>query len=169
MITTTITPQIDFTSGSIRLDEVTDDSMGLEGLTARFHTTIIRTRDQATRAALIRLGWTPPAPEQRLADAPTSDITRSRVRAHDPASSVLAAEGAARFADPHRERILRALRDDELSSHQIAKLSGLTVVQCDRRLPELQREGVIEVVTIDGEEVMRAGYRVWRRIRTSGN
>jgi hypothetical protein len=168
MMTTTLKPSIDLADQVIRVDEITSRDP-MDQLLAQHYSTIVRTRDRMVRAALIAMGWTPPAEDIAVADTPTSDETRRRVRANDAASSVIAAEAASRFADTHKERILRALRDDELSSHQIAKLSGLSVVQADRRLPELQRDGQVEVVLVDGEELLRAGYRVWRRFRTSGN
>lgn len=173
MFTHRIEPKVDLANGVAILDEfernpLIDHSPTKEILERHFRS-IVDTRDKAIRAALIRLGWTPPAEPAPAgqADAPVTDELRRRVRAHDPASSVIAAERAAEFAGSHKERILRALREDELSSHQIARLSGLTVVQVDRRLIELERERSIEVVVVDGEELLRAGYRVWRRVRSS--
>lgn len=139
----------------------------IDELVGRHVLHVAQTRDAMTRAALIRLGWTPPANDPVVSDAAATDATRPRVRANDPGSSIIAAERAEEFAGSHCERILRALRDDELSSHQIAKLSSLTVVQVDRRLHELRRAGRIELVHVDGEELMRAGYRVWRRFRSA--
>ena len=88
---------------------------------------------------------------------------RTMVRAHDPITSIEAAERASAFAGTHRERIMRALRRPgyTLSSKEIAELAGLTVVQVDRRLTEIQRAGQAMVVVVDGNEVTRDGYRVW--------
>lgn len=152
---------------TVRIEEHTMDTLGL--LLKKHAVTIVHTRDRAIREALIRLGWTPPPAPRNAApsDAPADYEMLRRVRAHDPASSVIAAERAARFAGGHKERILDAMGDDELSSHQIARLSGLTVVQVDRRLPELVRDHRLEVVTQDGVELLVCGYRVYRRIRSS--
>jgi hypothetical protein len=169
-------PSVDMKSGLLSIAE-TMSMPHLEDPTRQayenFGAQVVDTKNAAVRAALIRLGWTPPpagvSGKHGLSDVEPSLETRMRVRANDAASSVIAAEGAARFASSHKERILRAMREDELSSHQIAKLSGLTVVQVDRRLTELQRENEIELVMVGGEELLRAGYRVYRRIRSSQN
>lgn len=92
-----------------------------------------------------------------------------RVRAQDPITSVEAAERAAEFAGSHKERILRALGDAELSAREIAKASGLELVQVDRRLHELQRDRLAEVVTAGGADVARGGCRVWRRFFAAGS
>lgn len=86
-----------------------------------------------------------------------------RVRSSDPVSSVIAAESASLFAGKHKDRILHAL--EKLSSataHDISKVTGLTVVQVDRRLPELKRDGAAEVVeSSPGVDLLRDGFRVW--------
>lgn len=94
--------------------------------------------------------------------SPTNGETRLRVRAGDPLSSLHAADNAALFAGAHKERISAAL--DMLGSgtaHEIANATGLTVVQVDRRLPELKRDGVARVLEAGGQDVMRGGFRVW--------
>lgn len=90
--------------------------------------------------------------------------TICRVRATDPLSSVLAAEGASRFAGSHKERILAALAElVTATAHNISSATGLTVVQVDRRLPELNRDGLAEVVEASpGVDLLRDGFRVWK-------
>lgn len=88
--------------------------------------------------------------------------TKLRARAQDPISSIQAAENAALFAGTHKERIVAALeRAQSATAHQIADMTGLTVVQVDRRLPELARDKVAAVVQSMGEDVIRDGFRVW--------
>lgn len=85
------------------------------------------------------------------------------VRAHDPLTSVLAAENAAHFAGKHRERICAALQDLGMATAaEIGMTTGLSVEQVARRLPELRRGNRAEVVQIEGADLMRDGYRVWR-------
>lgn len=86
------------------------------------------------------------------------------VRAHDPISSVLAAERAPLFAGKHCDRILAALRGQPSTAHEIEQATGLTVVQVDRRLPELLRYGKARVVQVGGEDLMRGGARVWEAV-----
>ena len=87
------------------------------------------------------------------------------VRAQDPMSSVMAAERALGFAGTHRERILAVLREgDGMTAHEIADATGLTVVQVDRRLPELRQAGMARVCTKDDADVIRAGFRVWEAV-----
>lgn len=83
------------------------------------------------------------------------------VRAHDPLTSVLAAEAASAFSGPHCERILTALGNGPATAHELQARTGLTVVQIDRRLPELFRYGKARVVQVNGEDLIRDGYRVW--------
>lgn len=168
LIENTIKPVVNLATGDISLFETESNSLFHDEFDPRkvlkqHAIRVVQTRDAAVREALIKLGWTPP-PEERPT-APASHESVMRVRANDPASSVLAADRAATFASSHQDRILRALSNDELSSHQIAKLSGLTVVQVDRRLPELKRDGRVEVVMNGCEELLRDGYRVWRIVR----
>ena len=83
------------------------------------------------------------------------------VRARDPLTSVMAAEAASAFSGPHCERILAALKQGEGTAQELMDRTGLTVVQIDRRLPELFRNGNARVVQFNGEDMIRDGYRVW--------
>ncbi len=90
--------------------------------------------------------------------------TSALVRAHDPITSVMAAEAASAFSGPHCERILAALKQGAATAQEIMGHTGLTVVQIDRRLPELFRNGNARVVQFNGEDLIRDGYRVWERV-----
>lgn len=89
-------------------------------------------------------------------------------RSSDPITSHLAAEGAIRFRQSHAQRILSALQDliagDGMTAKQIARSTGLTVVQVDRRLPELQRDGKARVVQLGGSDRVVNGFRVWEAV-----
>ena len=86
------------------------------------------------------------------------DLQPVRARRTDPQTSHDAASRAERFAASHAGRILAALKEHgpgtpaALSGH-----TGLTVVQIDRRLPELR---VIGLAWPTGE--ILGGYRVWK-------
>lgn len=83
------------------------------------------------------------------------------VRASDPLSSVLAAERAIKFAGNHCDRILATLANGrQATAHELERLTGLTVVQADRRLPELLRAGKVRVVQRGGMDLIRGGARV---------
>ena len=89
----------------------------------------------------------------------------SRARRTDPESSHIAAANAAQFAGTHAQRILAAL--DVISTgtaHEIAEAAGLTVVQVDRRLCELERVGKVRFLTMPGRPLIRDGSRVWARV-----
>lgn len=87
------------------------------------------------------------------------------VRASDPLSSVLAAERAIKFAGNHCDRILAALANGrQATAHELQSATGLTVVQIDRRLPELLRAGRVQVVQRGGMDVIRGGARVWEAV-----
>lgn len=89
-------------------------------------------------------------------------------RRSDPTTSHLAAQKAARFSQSHAQRILNALHNlgagDGMTAEQIARSTGLTVVQVDRRPPELQRESKARVIQIDGEDFVVRGFRVWEAV-----
>lgn len=87
------------------------------------------------------------------------------VRASDPLSSVLAAERVAAFSGGHCARILAALANGkQATAHELQSTTGLTVVQIDRRLPELLRYGKARVVQRGGMDLMRGGARVWEAV-----
>lgn len=92
------------------------------------------------------------------------EVVKKRVRARDPLSSVLAAERSTRFSETHKGRILAALQilGGSATAHEISQSTGLSVVQVDRRLPELERDNLAEVVELAGQDVMRGGFRLWR-------
>lgn len=85
-----------------------------------------------------------------------------RARLLDPQTSKHAAEQAALFSGSHCERITAALEGGPLSAKEISRATGLTVVQVDRRLPELERQGKTQVAKEGGIDMTRNGYRVWR-------
>lgn len=63
----------------------------------------------------------------------------SHARSDDPATSHAAAASAGEFAGKHCDRILACLRRcGPLTKDEIAARTGLTAVQVDRRLPDLQ-------------------------------
>lgn len=87
-------------------------------------------------------------------------------RRTDPATSLAAAKSAQRFAFSHAGRILQALKlHGPRTAHEISQLIGLSVVQVDRRLPELSRAGLARVVKLDdGADKVLGGFRVWEAI-----
>ena len=85
-----------------------------------------------------------------------------RFRTSDPVTSKEAAASAAAFAPTHSELICAALENGTMTAAEISRSTGLTVVQIDRRLPELQRSGRVQVAQLDGCDLVRDGYRVWR-------
>ena len=89
-------------------------------------------------------------------------IDFTRARASDPMTSLTAAIRSNRFAESHAGRILAALKQHgPMTAHDLSVV-GLTVVQADRRLPELARMRLATVVQHpDGEDLVRGGCRVW--------
>ena len=88
------------------------------------------------------------------------------VRAHDPITSVMAAEHAGCFAGAHCARIVEALKTaGNATAHELQALTGLTVVQIDRRLPELLRNGKAKIRQHENlNDVIRGGCRVWEAV-----
>lgn len=95
------------------------------------------------------------------------NITLVRSRKTDPLTSHQAAKRAERFADSHAGRILEALRrgfSGGMNAEEIGEMTGLTVVQVDRRTIELQRKGLIRVRQIAGVDLTSNGMRVWEAV-----
>lgn len=86
------------------------------------------------------------------------------VRAHDPLSSLLAAERTPQFASGHCASILLALAKGPATAHELQARTGLTVVQIDRRLPDLQKAGRARVVQVGDQDLMRGNARVWEAL-----
>lgn len=99
-------------------------------------------------------------------DLPIQMLEMPRARRSDPSTSHRAAEAAVRFADTHGARIVAALREHgRMSPVGIGGMTDLTVVQVDRRVVELQREGRIRQVMDDaGNAVVWNGCRVWEAV-----
>lgn len=98
-----------------------------------------------------------------VADRRTEPQARVRARSTDPSTSHEAAANAHLFAGSHCERIVATLADlGSGTAQEIGAHCGLTVVQCDRRLVELQRAGRALVLHgLDSKPITRDGYRVW--------
>lgn len=90
----------------------------------------------------------------------------ARARKSDPATSHEAARKAERFASSHAGRIVSALQlNGPRTAQELSKLTGLTVVQIDRRTIELQRAGRIDVAYLPhGGLHVIDGFRVWRAV-----
>lgn len=92
------------------------------------------------------------------------DFTQ-RARRSDPATSKQAAVNADKFAGSHAGRILAALKAHGPKTAHELHTTGLTVVQIDRRLPELSKLGLAKVVKLDdGADMVRGGFRVWMAV-----
>ena len=97
------------------------------------------------------------------ADLADIDTIKLRVRAQDPATSIAAAERSLKFSATHKGRIMEALEEaGSATAHEIGPATGLSVEQVDRRLPELARANMAEVLQIGDRDAMRGGFRVWR-------
>lgn len=83
-----------------------------------------------------------------------------RARATDPVTSHMAADRSSQFASSHAGRILAVLRNEGAGSPEhISRFTGLSVVQIDRRLHEMQSKGLIRTTG-----ATHNGFRVWEAI-----
>ena len=80
-----------------------------------------------------------------------------RARKTDPATSHAAANKAAHIAPSQRNIIADALREPG-TVKDVAERTGLTQYAVSKRLPELQRMGLIVATGVE-----REGCREWRR------
>lgn len=93
-----------------------------------------------------------------------TDIQPVRARKTDPSTSHTAAKNAERFAATHAGRIMEALKEGPRTAAGLAAMTGLTVVQIDRRLPELEKAGKARPVVVLGQPLIVGGYRVWEAV-----
>jgi hypothetical protein len=92
--------------------------------------------------------------------------SKRRARRSDPDTSKAAAVKAERFAQSHSGKIMWAMSCLQSSTaHGIASATGLTVVQIDRRLPELWRQDKIQRVLLpNGKFQSIGGFTVWELV-----
>lgn len=77
-------------------------------------------------------------------------------RNSDPIQSHDAADRAAKFAPTHRERILAALKQHgPRTAHELERITGLSVVQIDRRMHELVKAGEAAAYRVAGQDIKR--------------
>lgn len=90
------------------------------------------------------------------------DFSVSHARRFDPSTSHVAASKAERFAKSHAGRILQTLKlHGPCTARDINQLTGLTVEQVARRLPDLAESKLAAVWRSGGVDVVRDGFRVW--------
>lgn len=83
-------------------------------------------------------------------------------RRTDPITSHLAVANAYEFKGGHAARILSGLQAlGQATAHELSEHTGLTVVQVDRRLPELKKDGKVKLTFENGCLLIRNGFRVW--------
>ncbi len=87
-------------------------------------------------------------------------------RRRDPETSHTAARNAEHFAGTHAGRILTALKTHgPRNAHDLEALVGLSVVQIDRRLPDLKKAKLARVAKLDdGADQIKNGARVWEAV-----
>lgn len=83
-----------------------------------------------------------------------------RARATDPATSHMAADRSHKFSEGHATKILRAIKHmPRQTAAYYSQMTGLTVVQIDRRLPEMERKGLIRTTG-----AVHNGFRAWEAV-----
>lgn len=90
-------------------------------------------------------------------------MNHPRARTSDPGVSHAAAASVDRFVGTHYDRIYTALdKFGAQTKDEIATRTGLTPVQVDRRLPEMQRDGDVEPTGEHRASKSGRDERVWR-------
>jgi predicted HTH transcriptional regulator len=95
------------------------------------------------------------------------DFEQAHARRTDPETSKTAARNAEKFSESHAGRILLALQQHgPRTPKELEQIVGLSVVQIDRRLPDLKKLRLARVVKLDdGAEASRGGCRVWEAVQ----
>jgi predicted ArsR family transcriptional regulator len=96
------------------------------------------------------------------------DFAQSHARTSDPNTSHEAAARAVEFVGAHCDRILACLREHgPLTKDEIARRTGLTPVQVDRRLPDLRAR---QQAAPNGDERQSDSgrlERVWKAVEST--
>ena len=83
-------------------------------------------------------------------------------RNSDPLTSHRAADRAKRFVPDHKSAILGVLWRPMIAP-EIGKFTGLSVVQVDRRMPELQAAGLVRLTGREREHD-GSSFREWAKV-----
>ena len=87
-------------------------------------------------------------------------------RSTDPLTSHIAAARAEKFSGSHIERIKFALAVlGDATAKELSHETGLSIVQIDRRLPEMAEAKTAHVKCVSGQPLTRGGYRVWELLK----
>lgn len=90
-----------------------------------------------------------------------------RARRTDPSTSKVAAQNSKRFSASHAGRIFEALKEGPRTAAGLSAMTGLSVEQVCRRLPELRTAHLAEPIYKNEEfELVVNGYRVWKLCKT---
>lgn len=96
---------------------------------------------------------------------PPAPFATRHARRTDPGTSFAAARAAITFTGTHCERIHAALRAlGPMTKDEIARRTGLTAVQVDRRLPDLHDDGKAEPTGDVRNSDSGRPERVWRAL-----
>lgn len=87
---------------------------------------------------------------------------RKAARKSDPATSKQAAQAARAFVGTQHAAIMRVLRRGKASAEKIGAKIGLDAYQVRKRLPELERAGLVCVTGETVPTVSGRTQRVWR-------
>lgn len=89
-----------------------------------------------------------------------TSVEAPRARATDPATSHMAADRSRHFSEGHAAKILRAIKHvPGQTAAYYSQMTGLAVVQIDRRLPEMERKGLIRTTG-----AIYNGFRAWEAV-----
>jgi DNA-binding MarR family transcriptional regulator len=87
-------------------------------------------------------------------------LSMPRARRGDPATSHQAAARSHQFSGSHAAKILSAIKHmPGQTASYYSQMTGLTVVQIDRRLPEMERKGLIRTTG-----AVYNGFRAWEAV-----
>lgn len=101
-----------------------------------------------------------PALSEEMVHGMDDMLASTMARSTDPITSHQAARRASCFAESHAGRILRAIKHmPKQTAAYYSQMTGLTVVQIDRRLPELERKGLVRPTG-----AIYNGFRAWEAI-----
>lgn len=92
-------------------------------------------------------------------------MQHARARATDPGVSHAAAARVDEFVGAHVDRIYSCLeKHGPQTKDQIAARTGLTPVQVDRRLPEMERDGDVRTTGEVRKSASGRDERVWEAV-----
>jgi hypothetical protein len=144
--TYSVTPSIDFKSGEITLQEI------INGVQNQMVKMVCRTQEEATRKALIALGWTPPV------DSRQSESNFEKLEEEEEQIEMLQKNlsHCVQCRDVERYEAKKKMIELEAKVKELERQAGLPVTEVESLMREMVHERIDKVKTLEAKLTAQA-------------